>query len=566
MKDGKWAKSYDRGVPQSLVPYPATTLPAVFRETARLRPLHDCVIFGGRRHSYVDLDRKSDALAAALADYGVKKGDRVVIVLPNSPEFIISQVGIWKAGGIPVPMNPLYTGEEMRNGINQSGADVAIVYSPLYKGVKSFQSLHTRVGKVIAADIEIYPNLVTKSPILSAATGDSGRPESLQIGDAWLHDLLTRYASSPAPAVKISGDDTALVLQSGGTVGIPRGIMLSHSALLAEAMQVRAWMKPVLSDWGDVILLNLPMFHVFGNAGIMATALLGHNPMALIPDPRDHGDLIRMIEAARPVLFAGVPTLFSGLLKERSIVEGTADLSSVKLAVSGAAPLPADLKEEFTRATGIRVIQGYGLTETAAAVTAEPVSKRGKPGSIGIPLPDVTVRIVDTETGRRDVAAGNEGEIIVSGPQLMTGFLNSLEETAEMLRDGWLFTGDVGYMDKDGYIFVTSRKKELIKVSGFQVWPREVVEVIKAHPAIEDVCVRGIPDRMQGESVKAWVVLRRGQQLTDEELKAYCRTRLTAYKVPRYVEFRDELPRSLYGQQLCRKLVEEEKSKAAAGV
>ena len=393
-----------------------------------------------------------------------------------------------------------------------------------------------------------------------------GQPATLHIGDAWLKDLLSEYANSRQAPVTVNGDDVALILQSGGTVGIPRGIMLTHSALMAEAVQLHAWLKPVLSDWEDVILLNLPLFHVFGNAALMATAILGHYPMALVPDPRDHADMLNIIRNVRPAIFAGVPTLFSGLLKDPDVINKTVDLSSVKLAVSGAAPLSAEIKERFTRLTGIRLIQGYGLTETSAAIIAEPAVKPGKPGSIGIPLPDVNVKIVDTETGKRNLTTGQEGEIIVKCPQVMLGFRNSLEETAEMLRGGWLYTGDVGYLDKDGYIFITARKKELIKVSGFQVWPQEVVEVIKTHPAVADVCVRGIPDPLQGESVKAWVALKKGQQLTGDDLRTFCRQKLTAYKVPRYVEFRDELPRSLYGQQLCRKLVEEEKAKATAGV
>lgn len=566
MKEQKWWKSYDRGVPHTLEPYPGNTLLDAFAETAREKPQQTCVIFAGKPITYGEMDRMSDALAAALAANEVNKGDTVAIIVPNSPQFIITQVGAWKVGAIPVPLNPLYTGDELRNGINQSGAKVVIVYGPLYRAVKSLQSLHPRVRMVIAADIDGYPNLVAKSPALAASRDTENRPATLHIGDAWLKDLLSEYASvQPAP-VKISGDDVALILQSGGTLGIPRGIMLTHQALMAEAMQVRAWLKPLITEGEHVILLSLPLFHVFGNAGLLATAILGRYPMAMVPDPRDHDDMLTTIQKVHPTIFAGVPTLFSGLLNDPAVINKKVDLSSVKLAISGAAPLSASVQERFTRLTGIRLIQGYGLTETSAAIIAEPVIKPGKPGSIGIPLPDVDVRIVDTETGSRNLTAGQEGEIIVKCPQVMLGFRNSLEETAEMLRGGWLYTGDIGYLDKDGYIFVTARKKELIKVSGFQVWPQEVVEVIKSHPAVEDVCVRGIPDQMQGESVKAWVVLKQGQQLSGEHLRAYCRQKLTAYKVPRHVEFRDELPRSLYGQQLCRKLVEEEKAKTTAGV
>jgi long-chain acyl-CoA synthetase len=370
---------------------------------------------------------------------------------------------------------------------------------------------------------------------------------------------------TPTP-VKTVPTDVALILQSGGTTGKPRGIMLTHGALLAEALQLRAWLKPVLRNESETIMLNLPLFHVFGNAAGLCVGIVARAPMALVPDPRDHGDILNTIQKVRPVLFAGVPTLFAAIANHPAVIDKKIDFSSVRLAVSGAANLSAEVRDRFTRATGIKLIQGYGLTETSAAIIAEPVGKPGKPGTIGLPLPDVEIKIVDSDRGNKEVITGKEGEILVKCPQVMTGFWNSLEETEEMLSGGWLHTGDVGYMDKDGYIFVTARKKELIKVSGFQVWPNEIIQVLKTHPAVADACVRGIPDVTQGESVKAWVVLYPGMELRDEELRDYCRQKLTAYKVPRYIEFRKELPSALSGQKLCRILVEEEKAKTIAGV
>jgi long-chain acyl-CoA synthetase len=560
MKEQVWQKSYDRVVPRTLEPYPRQTVLDVFVETAKRKPNHPFLVFRDSRYTYGEIDRQSDALAMALAANNVRRGDTIALLLPNSPEAVIAQIGAWKGGCIPVPLNPLYTEEELENGINQSGATVAIVYSTLYPVIKSFQSRHPRLRMVVPVNVKGYTYK------LETSIASKDREILLVAGDQRFDDLIQRYADGHPADIKTGPNDVALILQSGGTTGTPRGIMLTHKALMAEAMQVRAWLKPALADWDDTMLLNLPLFHIFGNAAVLCTGILAHSTLALVPDPRDHGDILDTIQKTKPALFPGVPTLFSALANHPAVLEKKIDFSSVKLAISGASYLSQQTKDRFTKETGIKLIQGYGLTETSAAVIAEPVGKKGKAGSIGLPLPDVQIKIVDSDDPKHELSYGQEGEVLIKCPQLMLGFWNSLEDTAEMLRDGWLYTGDVGYMDREGYIFVTSRKKELIKVSGFQVWPYEIVQVIKAHPAVADVCVRGVPDQAQGESVKAWVVLYKGMTLTAEDLKAYCRTKLTAYKVPRYVEFRAELPRSLYGQQLCRKLVEEEKAKVTAKV
>jgi long-chain acyl-CoA synthetase len=559
MANNAWLKNYDRGVPPTLEPYPESTILDAFTSTVKQKPGHTCVIFKGSHICYGDMDGMSNAIASALAALGVTRGDTIAILLPNSPETVISQIAIWKAGGIPVPLNPLYTEEELENGISQCGARVAIVYGTLYPIIKSFQSRHPRLKTVIPVEIKGY---IDKSDVAAGAA----RNIRLDKGDTWFDELIQRHSGDSAPDVRLHTGDVAIILQSGGTTGTPRGIMLTHRAVMAEAMQVRAWIKPLINDWDDITLLNLPLFHVFGNVAVMSVSLLAHNTMALVPDPRDHEDLLATIQEVKPALFPGVPTLFNAIARHPDVLNRMIDFKSIKLCISGASRLSQEVKDRFTQVTGLKLIQGYGLTETSAAILVEPVKKHSKPGSVGLPLPDVAVRIVDSQDGLTGLASGKEGEILIMGPQLMSGFWNSLEETAEMLHDGWLYTGDIGYMDRDGYVFVTARKKELIKVSGFQVWPYEIVQVIKTHPAVADVCVRGIPDEVQGESVKAWVVLHAGSQLSEEELKAHCRKKLTAYKVPRYIEFRSELPRSLYGQELCRKLVEEEKAKIAVKV
>jgi long-chain acyl-CoA synthetase len=346
-------------------------------------------------------------------------------------------------------------------------------------------------------------------------------------------------------------------------------------------MQFKAWFGDFFVDWEDVVMGHLPLFHAYGSIAILCTALLGHHPIALVPNPRDLDALLAAIQKVRPALLPAVPTLLIALLKHPLVREGKVDLRSIKLCGSSAAPLLAETKERFEAVTGGHILEGYAMTESMVAAVFTPIYGEYKPGSVGVPLPDVEVRILDADDGRTPLPTGQVGEIVIQAPQLMQGYWQRPAETAGMLRDDpcpdaqgrWLFSGDLGYMDEDGYLFIVDRKKDLIKPSGFQVWPREVEEVIASHPAVAEVGVAGIPDRLRGEAVKAWVVLRDGQQVTGAEIRAYCRQKLVDYKVPRRVEFRDSLPKTLVGKVLRRELVREElagrgspsRSKAEAG-
>ncbi len=566
MAENQWFKSYDAGVPYTLEPYPQSTLVDILSTTAKQRPEHIFTIFKEQRLTYGEVDRLTAAMAAGLAARGVKTGTTVAIILPISPQAIISQFAVWKAGGIPVPLNPLYTQEELKRSISESGVEAAIVFSALYPVIKSIQTRNSRLKSVIAVDVDEYPDLVAKIQAVQTVKETAGKRPRLRGNDSWMCDIVELHRNDAYLNLRVRPEDIALILQSGGTTGTPRGIMLTHKALIAEAMQIRAWTNSVLLEWDDIILLTLPLFHVFGNAAVLATAIVGHNPLAIVPDPRDHDELLNTITRTKPAFFPAVPTLFKAVLEHRDVKSKKVDLSSIKIYISGATALSTELRESFFTATGKWIIQGYGLTETAAAITADPIKGQIKEGSCGLPLPDVIIKIVDSEKGERDMPRGKAGEIAVKCPQVMQGFWNSLEETGEMLRDGWLYTGDIGYMDDDGYIFITARKKQLIKISGFQVWPEEIATVIRSHPAVAAVCVSGIPDSVQGESVKAWVVLRTGKKCTLEELQAYCRRKLTAYKVPRYIEFRESLPTTEYGVESCGRLADEEKKKQASSL
>jgi len=556
-------KSYEKEVPHSLKPYPKRTLLDVVSDTVRQRPNHTALIFRGRRLSYLELEKLSDAFANALVAQGVKKGDRVALLLPNSPQSIITQLGVWKAGGIAAPINPLYTEHELERLLDECGAETAVVLTRFYNKIKSLQ-LRTGVKQVIVTSIKEYLPPLLRFLFTFFKERKEGHRVQLHPNDQWLGDLLRQHADIPRPNVKIDPDDPALLLFSGGTTGEPKGAIGTHRGLLMSGMQLRVWFSTVIAEWDDVIMLTIPLFHVYGNAGIFTPGLVGRNPLAIVPNPRDLDDLVATVRKVRPALLPGVPTLFVALLNHPDVRAGKIDFKSIKLCVSGGAPLLAEVKSRFKTLTGGRMVEGYGLTESMMAAVITPLRGTYKPGSVGIPLPDVELRIGDIDTGQGSLLPGKIGEILIRAPQLILGYWQHPTETKETIRDGWLYTGDIGYLDEDGYLFIVDRKKDVIKPSGFQVWPREVEEVIASHPAVSEVGVGGVRDEYQGEAVKAWIVLRPGQRATAEEIRAFCRKKLTGYKVPKQIEFVESLPKTIIGKVLSRALVEKEKSERKA--
>jgi long-chain acyl-CoA synthetase len=380
-----------------------------------------------------------------------------------------------------------------------------------------------------------------------------------------MQDLLARYRGAARPAVTVRPDDRAVILSSGGTTGTPKGVVGLHRHYVAAGLQIYEWTKSAKERWKDIIMAPLPLFHVYANVGLQPLAFVGPNPLSLVPNPRDLNDLLKTIKQVRPAFFNGVPTLYTAILNHPDVRSGKVDLSSIRLCFSGAAALMAETKKQFEALTGSRIVEGYSLTEGMMACCVNPVQGENKIGSIGMPLPDVEVRIVDAEHGERELPANEVGEMILRAPQHMTEYWNNPLETAETLRrhgDGgpWIHTGDLAYMDEDGYIFIVDRKKDMVKTSGFQVWPREIEEVISAHPAVMEVGVAGVPDAIKGEVTKAWVVLKAGQSVTAEELRAYCKEKLAPYKVPAFVEFRTELPKTMVGKVLRRVLAAESRA------
>ena len=555
-----WIAHYDEGVPPSLV-YPPGTLVDVLRATAAERPAHPALLFKGTALSYCDLDRLSTAFAASLAADGVRPGGRVGLLLPNCPQFLIAQFGIWKAGGIVVALNPVYTERELELPLTDTGTEVIVTLTRFYARVKAVQP-RTRIRRVIATNIkEHLPQLVALLFTLFREQKE-GHRIALAPGDAWFSAELAAGAAMPAPNVTISPDDSAVILASGGTTGTPKGVIGAHRAYVQSGLQLRRWIESLCAPWVDRIMLPLPLFHVYANVGVQAMAFMGRNPLALVPNPRDIGDVLTTIRKVRPAFFTGVPTLFTALLNHPDVRDGRTDFSSIRLCFSGASALMAETRRQFEDLTGGRIIEGYSLTEGMMACLVNPVRGTAKTGSIGMPLPDVDVMIVDADDPARVLETDAIGELLIRAPQLMEGYWKKPGETALALRprpEGgtWLHTGDLGYLDSDGYVFLVDRKKDLIKTSGYQVWPREIEEVLAAHPAVLEVGVAGMPDPTKGEVVKAWVVLKPGTRATADELRAWCRERLAPYKVPVGVEFRDELPKSMVGKVLRRLLAQE---------
>src|SRR5438876_8654844 len=551
-----WLAHYDDGVPATLAPYPEKTLVDVVRDTAAERPRHTAAIFKGARLSYGELNGLSDAFAAWLAARGVVKGDRVALIMPNCPQVIIAQVGGWKAGAVAVPLNPLSSEEEVAYALAGTGARAAVVLSRFYHKLKHLQS-GTALEFVLATNIkEFLPRLLRLAYTLLKERKEGDRV-ALAPGDVWFQAVIRASPAAAPPRAGPSPSDAALLMLTGGTTGVPKAALLRHRGVLMAALQLSRWFQPILKEWDDGIAFVFPPFHVAGNVGILGTALVGRNPAVLIPNPRDLNDLLRTIQQARPAVLPAVPTLYNAMLAHPAVRAGKVDFSSVKLCVSGSAPLLAETKRRFEQLTGGRIIEVYSLTEACMASVGTPVMGTYKEGAVGIPLPDVDVRIVDAVDPSRELGPGEVGEIVIDAPQLMEGYWRDPEATQSMLRNDRLYTGDLGSLDDDGYLTIVDRKKDLIKASGFQVWPREVEEVIAMLPAVVEVGVAGVPDERQGEAVMAWVVTRSGMTVTEDEIRDHCRRHLAAYKVPKRVAFRPGLPKSAIGKVLRRELARE---------
>jgi len=561
MDERPWLKCYDEGVPQQ-IDYPDVPLFFFLEEAARKYPNTPCTIFKGAKISYHEMNELTDRLAAGLASLGVKKGDRVGLFMPNTPQFVMAYFAILKIGAIVVATNPLYSHREIEHQVNDAGIEVMVVMSNFYRIIKDLQP-NTKIRTLVVTNLK-----ETLPPILSflftlTKEKKGGFRVQLEQGDVWMQDLISRYKPEDRPPVEVTPDDDALFQYSGGTTGISKGAIAMHSNLVANSLQIRHWMISA-EDGKEVVLMAIPLFHVYGMVAGMLFAIRTGASMVMVPNPRDLKDVLSNIQKYKATVFPGVPTLYNAINNHPDVLAGKYDLHTIKACISGSAPLMRETKEKFEALTGGKLFEGYGLSEAPTATHCNPLLGENRTGSIGLPLPDVDCRIVSLDDGMTVLPPGEIGELAVRGPQVMKGYHNMPTETVNTLREGWLYTGDIARMDEMGYFYIVDRKKELIKPGGYQVWPREVEEAISEHPKVLEAGVAGVPDPYRGETVKAWVVVKPGESLTEEEIKAWCAERLAKYKVPTFVEFRDELPKTTVGKILRRELVREHKEAAAS--
>jgi long-chain acyl-CoA synthetase len=563
--EAPWFRFYDKGVPTT-IQYPESTLPDLLDRSAERYADHVALSYYLDAKlppsflSYRQLDDQTRRFATALFQLGVRKGDRVAIMLPNSPQFVVAFFGTLRLGAVAVNINPLYVAREMREQFEDSGAETVILLDQFFPRLREIQAA-TRLRRVIVTDVAgTLPWPVRALVHLVQRKRGEYVKVRLQSDIYRFSRLLAKYPPNP-PGASLRPSDTAVLQYTGGTTGEPKAAMLTHGNLLANALQLESLFVGV-APGKEVFMAAIPFFHVYGmTTCVVLGARLGAE-LAMVPRPRPVDLVMHVIQKRRATVFPAVPTLYNAINNHPRVKDF--DLRTVKFCVSGAAPLPGDVQATFERLTGGKLVEGYGLTEAAPVTHANPLYGVRKAGSIGIPVPDVEARIVGLET-REPLPPGQDGELAIRGPQVMKGYWNRPADTAASLVDGWLLTGDVARMDEDGYFYVVDRKKEMISASGFKVLPREVEEVLYMHPKVQEAVAAGVPDPYRGETVKAWLVLKEGEQATAEEIIEFCRLHLASFKVPRVVEFRADLPKTAVGKYLRRVLVEEEKAKVAPG-
>ena len=557
-----WHRSYDSGVPPD-IEFEEIPLPRVLDRSARAHGDAPAVIFLNCRLTYRQLKEEVDRFATALAGLGVTRDTRVAIQLPNLPQAVIAYYATLSLGAQAVMTNPLYVEREITHQWNDAGCAVAVVADFVFEGRIRGIRHELPVKRYIIASIPEYLRfpLNLLAPIKLRKT----RPPSIakvepDEGIRFMKTLIRTTPPDP-PKVTLAMDDLALLQYTGGTTGLSKGAMLTHRNLSYNAQQVGAWFTDT-TPGREVCLAALPFFHVFGMTVSMNYPVLVAAAMVLLPNPRDIPQMAKAIATHRVTLFPGVPAMFNAINNFPGV--DTVDLSSVTSCFSGSAPLPTDVLERFERLTGSKIVEGFGLTETSPVTHTNPLKGTRKIGSIGVPVPGTDAKVVDLADGVTEMPTGTAGELIIKGPQVMKGYWNRPDATRDMIRDGWLYTGDIANVDPDGYFFIVGRKKDMIIAGGYNIYPDEVDRVLMGHPAVLEAATIGLPDQKRGETVKSFVVLKTGHAATTEEVIEYCRKELAAYKIPRQVEFRAELPKSAVLKILRRELREQELAKLAA--
>ena len=564
-----WIERYDEGMPTSL-DFPDVPLHHFLKETAKRLPKSPALIttasvpiFGrlSSRMTYEELDRYSDAMAAGLVEMGLKKGDKVAIVMPNCAAFAITFFATLKAGGVVAATNPTYPVKKMEYQINDSDAKIIVTLTMFYDTIKGIQA-NTKAQTVIVANIKEYLPTIAKWLFTIARERKDGHYlDKVKLGDHWFQDVLARYLGKRVK-LDVTPDDIALFQYTGGTTGVSKAAVAQHKALVANMLQLNS----VISQFGvpgeeEIFLGAIPMFHVYGLVAMLNLSVYLGGKIVLIPNARDIDEVVACIDHYKPSLFPGVPALYNAISNNEKVKAGEINLRSLRYCISGSAPLPVAVKEEFERLSGSAVREGFGMSEAPTATHTNPIKGENRTGSIGLPLPEMDMRIVSLDDGETDVPVGEVGELLMAGPNLMIGYHGMPTETANTLRekDGktWLYTGDIAKMDEDGYFYIVDRKKDMALIGGFNVYPTEVEDAIKRHPDVVEVGVAAVPHptKKGQEALKAWVVKQPGSSLTDDDLIAHCEEYLAPYAIPRRISFIDELPKSAVGKTLRRELV-----------
>ena len=558
-QDKPWLASYEKGVPEHLDFKEAYLTDFLERSTEQF-PDNMALLFQGYKVTYRELKNMVDCFAAVLADFGIKKGDSVAILLPNVIPCVVAYYAILKIGGIAVMNNPLYSDRELEHQFNDSESKLLITLDLLGNRMIDLrpktsikQIIYTSIGDYLPFPKNLLFPLVAKKKKLAA---DVKSAEELY---KWKEVLAD--ASPNPPKVELSFEEVAMYQYTGGTTGVSKGVMLTHANLSKQVQQASAWF-PAFNKGEEVMLGALPFFHVFGLTTAMNFAIYNGWGHILVPKPQPE-QLLESIGKYKPTFAPLVPTMYIGMLSHPKIKD--TDMTSIKGCFSGSAPLPVEVIKEFEEKTGAVIVEGFGLTESTPVTHINPFAGgKRKVGSIGLPLPDTEVRIVSLDDGKTDMPVGKIGEIIIKGPQVMKGYWQMPEDTADTLKDGWLYTGDIAKMDEEGYFYIVDRKKDMIISGGFNVYPRDIEEVLFEHPKIVEAAAIGLPHPTRGEQVKAFIVLKEGETETEEGIIEYCKEKLATYKLPTLIEFRAELPKTNVGKVLKKDLRKEELAKSSA--
>ncbi|WP_312096221.1 long-chain-fatty-acid--CoA ligase [Niallia sp.] len=549
----RWLKLYPDQIAKNVY-YRGDTLPQLLENAAKEYSKHKAIHFMGKEMTFKTLYKQTLKLAEFLQNLGIEKGDRVAVMLPNIPQTVISFYAILQAGGIVVPVNPLYQEREIEFIMKDSGAKVVITLDMLYNRVEKVKE-QTDLEHIIVTSIKdylpfpknlVYPFIQAKEqgkpPIIQSSKSTHFFTQTMKKNDMQLKEVPINFE-----------EDIAILQYTGGTTGFPKGVILTHQNLIANTSMCRQWLYK-MEKGKEAMLAVMPLFHVYGLMTVLVLSVMEVYKMILVPK-FDATGLLKTIDKQKPTVFPGAPTIYIGLMNHPDIMKY--NLSSIKGAISGSAPLPVEVIEKFEQKTGGKIVEGYGLTETSPVTHVNFLwDNEIVKGSIGVPWPGTDAAIFSLETGEM-LPVGEIGELGIKGPQVMKGYWNNEEETNKVLKDGWLLTGDIAYMDEKGYFYIVDRKKDIIIASGFNIYPREIEEILYEHPAVMEASVVGVKDSYRGETVKAFIVLREGMTVNEEELNQFMRRKLASFKVPRIYEFRKELPKTAVGKVLRRQLKKE---------